>query len=231
MTTFGLPKWHSGKETCRRLKRCGFDPWVRKIPWRRKWPPTPVLLLMTPWTAAHQASLSFTISQSLLKLMSIELGMPSNHLILCRALLLLLSIFPNIRVFSNKSVLHISWLKYWTFSFIISPSNEYSGLLSFRIDWFDLLEVQGTLKRLLQHHTSKASIFQHSAFFKKLQLSHLYMNTRKTTALTRWTFVSKVMSLLFNMLLRFVIAFLPGSKHLLFHGWSYHWQWFWGPRK
>ena len=138
-------------------------------------------VVVTPWTAAHQASLSFTISQSLLKLMSIELVMPSNHLILCRALLLLLSIFPNIRVFSNKSVLHIRWPKYWSFSFIISPSNEYSGLISFRIDWFYLLEVQGTLKSLLQHHTSKASIFWHSAFFM-IQLSHLYMNTGKITA-------------------------------------------------
>ena len=137
--------------------------------------------VVTPWTAAHQASLSFTISQSLLKLMSIELVMPSNHLILCRALLFLLSILPNIRVFSNKSVLHIRWLKHWSFSFIISPSNEYSGLISFRIDWFYLLEVQGTLKSLLQHHTSKASIFRHSAFFM-IQLSHLYMNTGKITA-------------------------------------------------
>ena len=137
--------------------------------------------VVTPWTAAHQASLSFTISQSLLKLMSIELVMPSNHLILCRALLFLLSILPNIRVFSNKSVLHIRWPKHWSFSFIISPSNEYSGLISFRIDWFYLLEVQGTLKSLLQHHTSKASIFRHSAFFM-IQLSHLYMNTGKITA-------------------------------------------------
>ena len=155
--------------------------------------------LCTLWTAAHQASLSFTISWSLLKLMSIESVTPSNHLILCRPLLLLPSIFPSIRVFSNESVLCIRWPKYWSFSFSISPSNEYLGLLSFRIYWFDLLVVQGTLKSLLQHHSLKASILHCSAFFM-VQLSHPYMTTGKTIALTRWNFVSKVMSLLFIML-------------------------------
>src|SRR5574337_729093 len=146
--------------------------------------------------------------------MSIESVMPSNHLILCHPLLLLPSIFPSIRVFSNESVLHIRWPKYWSFSFSISPSNEYSGLISFRMDWFDLLVVQGTLKNLLQHHSSKASILWHSAFFM-VQLSHPHMITGKTIDLTRGTFVGKVMSLLFNMLFRFVIAFLPRSKCLL----------------
>ena len=141
--------------------------------------------------------------------------MPSNHLILCHPLLLLPSIFPSIRVFSNESVLRIKWPKYWSFNFSISPSNEYSGLISFRIDWLDLLAVQGTLKSLLQHHSSKTSIFQRLAFFI-VQLSHLYMTTGKTIALTRRTFVGKVTSLLFNMLSRLVIAFLPRSKHLNF---------------
>ena len=140
--------------------------------------------------------------------------MPSNHLILCHPLLLLPSIFPSIRVFSKESVLHIRWPKYWSFSFCISPSNEYSGLISFRMDWLDLLAVQGTLKSLLQHHSSKASILWHSAFFI-VQLSHPYMTTGKTIALTRWTFVGEVMSLLFNMLSILVIVFLPRSKHLL----------------
>ena len=158
-----------------------------------------VQLFATPWTAAHQASLSITNSQSLLKLMSVESVMPFNHLILCRPLLLPPSIFPSIRVFSNKSVLHMRWPKYWTFSFSISPSNKYSGLISFRMDWLDLLAVQGTLKSLLQHHSSKASILQQSAFFT-VQLSHLYMTTGKTIPLMRRTFVGKVMSLLFNML-------------------------------
>ena len=153
----------------------------------------------TPWTEAHQASLSITNSQSLLKLMSIELVMPSNHLILCRPLLLPPSIFPSIRVFSNESVLCIKWPKYWSFSFNISPFNEYSGLISFRIDCLDLIAVQRTLKSLFQHHSSKASILQHSGFFI-VQLSHPYMTTGKTTALTRWAFLDKVMSLLFNML-------------------------------
>ena len=145
-----------------------------------------VQLFATPWTAARQVSLSITNSQNLLKLISIESVMPSNHLILCRPLLLLPSIFPSIRVFSNKSVLHIMWPKYWSFSFSISLSSEYSGLTSFRIDWLDHLAVQGTLKNLLQHHSSKASILQHSAFFR-VQLSHPYMTTGKTIALTRRT--------------------------------------------
>ena len=149
--------------------------------------------LCTLWTAAHQASLSFTISWSLLKLMSIESVTPSNHLILCRPLLLLPSIFPSIRVFSNESVLCIRWPKYWSFSFSISPSNEYLGLLSFRIYWFDLLVVQGTLKSLLQHHSSKASILWHSTFFT-VQLWHIYMTTGKSIALTRWNCVCKVVS-------------------------------------
>ena len=140
--------------------------------------------------------------------------MPSNHLILCHPLLLLPSIFPSIRVFSNESVLHIRWPKFWSFSFNISPSNEYSGLISFRMDWLDLLAVQETLKSLLQHHSSKASILQCSAFFI-VQLSHPYMTTGETIALTRWTFVGKVMSLLFNMLSKFVVVFLPKSKCLL----------------
>ena len=140
--------------------------------------------------------------------------MPSNHLIFCRPLLLLPSIFPSIRVFSNESVLCIRWPKYWTFSFSISPSNEYSGLISFRMDWLDFLVVQGTLKSLLQHHSSKAPILQLSAFFI-VQLSHPFMTTGKTIALSGWTFVGKVMSLLFNMLSRFVIAFLPKNKHVL----------------
>ena len=146
--------------------------------------------------------------------MSIESVMPSNHLILCRPLLLPPSIFPSIRVFSNESVLRIRWPNYWSCSFNISPSNEYSGLTSFRMDWLDLLAVQGTLKSLLQHHSSKASILQHSAFFR-VQLSHPYMTTGKTIALTRWIFVGKVTFLLFNMLSRLVIIFLPRSKHLL----------------
>ena len=165
-----------------------------------------------PWTAAHQASLSITISWSLLKLMSIESVMPSNHLILCHPLLLP-SIFPRVRVFPSESTLRIRWPKYWSFSFSISSSNQYSGLISFRMDWLDLLAVQGTLKSLLQHHSSKASIFQFSAFFI-VQHSHPYMTTGKTKALTRWTFVSKVMSLLFNMLSRLVIVFHASSKHL-----------------
>ena len=167
---------------------------------------TSVRLFATPWTAARQDSLSITNSWSLLKLMSIELVMPSNHLILCHPLLLLPSIFPSVRVFSNESVLCIRWPKYWSFCFSISPSNKYSGLISFRMDWLDLLAVQGTLKSLLQHHSSKASILQHSAFFI-VQLSHPYMTTGKTIALTRGTFVGKVMSLLFNMLSRLVINF------------------------
>ena len=172
-----------------------------------------VRLFAIPWTAARQASLSITNSRSVLKLMSIESVMPSNHLILCRPLVLPPSIFPSIRVFSNESVLCLRWPKYWTFSFSISPSNEYSGLIYFRINWFDLA-VQGTLKSFLQYHSSKASILWHSAFFI-VQLSHPHMTTGKTIALTIWTLVGKVMSLLFNMLSRLVIAFLPRSKCLL----------------
>ena len=160
-----------------------------------------VWLFATPWTAAHQASLSITNSHSLLKLMSIESVMPSNHLILGHSLLLLPSIFPSIRIFPNESALCIRWPKYWSFSFSISPSNEYSGLISFRMDWLDLLAVQGILKSLLQHYSSKASILWRSAFCI-VQLSHSYMITGKTIALTRWTFVGKIMSLLFNMLSR-----------------------------
>ena len=156
----------------------------------------------TPWAAARQASLSITISRSLLKLKSIKLVMPSDHLIFCHPLLPP-SIFPSIRVLSNESVLHIRWPKYWSLSFSISLSNEYSWLISFRIDWLDLLAVQGTLKSLLQHQSSKASVLQCSAFFM-VQLSHPYVTTGKTIALTRWTFVGKVMPLLFNMLSRFV---------------------------
>ena len=140
--------------------------------------------------------------------------MPSNYLILCRPLLLPSSIFPSMRVFSSESVLHITWPKYWSFSFSISPSNEYSELISFRMDWLDLLAVQGTLKSLLQHYSSKASVLRHSAFFI-VQLSHPYITSGKTTALTRQTFVGKVMSLLFKIVSRLVIAFLPRSKHLL----------------
>ena len=173
-----------------------------------------VWLFATSWTAACQTSLSITNSWRLLKLMSLKSVMPFNHLILCCPLFLLLSIFPSIRVFSNDSVLCIRWPMYWSFSFSISPSNEYSGLISFRIDWFDLLTVQGTLKSLLQHHSSKASILWCSTFFI-VQLSHPYMTAGKTIALTRWTFVGIVMSLLLNMLSRLVIAFLPRSKRLL----------------
>ena len=175
--------------------------------------PQSYLTFATPWTAAQQASLSITNSQSLLILTSIESGTPSNHLILCRPFLLPPSIFPSIRIFSNETLVHIRWPKYWSFSFSISPSSEYSGLISFRIDWFDLLAVQGTLKNLLQHHSSKASILQHPAFFI-VQLSHQYMTTGKTIALTRQMLVGKAMSLFFNMLSRLSIAFLSRSKHL-----------------
>ena len=159
-----------------------------------------VQLFPTPWITARQAFLSIINSRSSLKLTSIKLVMPSSYLILCHPLLLLLLIPPSIRVFSNESTLCMRWPKYWSFSFSISPSNEYPGLISLRIDWLDLLAVQGTLKSLLQHHSSKASIFWHSVFFI-FQLSHLYMTTGKTIALTRRTFVGKVISLLFNMLL------------------------------
>ena len=169
-----------------------------------------IRLFVIPWTEAHQASLSITNSQSLLKLMSTELVMPSNHLILCcHPLLLLHSVLPSIRVFSSESALRIRCPEYWSCSFSLSPPNEHSGLMSFRMDWLDLLAVQGTLKSLLQHHSSKASILRRSAFFT-VQLSHPYMTTGKTIALTRWPLLTK----LFNMLSRLVIAFLPRSKCL-----------------
>ena len=172
-----------------------------------------VSTLCTPWTAAHQASLSITNFWIVLKLMPIESVMSSNHLTLCRPLILL-SIFPSIRVFSNESVLQIRWPKYWNFSFSISLSSEYAGLISFTKDWFGLLAVQGSLKSLLQHRSSKASILQRSAFFI-VQLSHPCMTTAKTISLTRQAFVSKVMFLLFNMLSRLAITFLPRSKCVL----------------
>ena len=172
-----------------------------------------VQFFANPWPAACQASLSITNSQTLLKIIFIKLVMPSNYLIPCCPLFHLPSIFPSIRVFSNESVLHIRWPKYWSFSFSISPFNEYSGLISFRIDWFDLA-IKESLKSLLQHHSSKASILQHSTFFMVL-LSNLYKSTGKTIVLARRTFTGKVMSLLFNMLSRLVIAFLPRSKCLL----------------
>ena len=168
---------------------------------------------LLPHGLQHARRLSITNSWTLLKLMSLTLVRPSNHLILCHPLLLPPSIFPS-KVFSNELVLHMGWPKYWSFSFSLSPSNEYSGLISLRMDWLDLLAVQGTLRSLLQHHSSKASILQCSAFFI-VQLSHPYMTTGKTIALTTWTFVGKVMSLLFNILSRLVIAFFPRSKHLL----------------
>ena len=173
-----------------------------------------VWLSASPWFAAHQASLSITNSQSLPKLMSIESMMSSSHLIFCHPLLLLPPTPPSIRVFSNESTLRMRWPKYWSFSSSISLSKEHPGLISFRMDWLDLLAVQGTLKSLLQHHSSKASILRRSAFFTA-QLSHPNMITGKTIALTRWTFVGKTMSLLFNMLSKLVITFLPRSKHLL----------------
>ena len=175
----------------------------------------------TPWTAACQASLFLTISWSLLKFMSIESVMPSNHIVLCQPLPLLPSLFPSIRVFSSESALHIRWPKVLEVQLHHQSSNEYSGLISFKIDWFDLLAVQGILKSLLQYHSLKASILQHSAFLIS-QLSHPYTTTGKTIALTRWTFVGKVMSLLFNMLPRFVRASLPRSKHLLISCPSHH---------
>ena len=176
-----------------------------------------VRLFATPWITACQTSLSITNSQSLLKLMSIESVMPSSHLILCHPLLLLPPIPLSIRVFSNESTLHMRWPKYWSFSFSISPSNQYPGLISFRMDWMDLLAVQGALKSLLQHHSSKASILRRSAFFM-VQLSHPYMTTGKTIALMRQSFVGKVMCLLFNMPSTLVLAFLPRSKRLLILG-------------
>ena len=173
-----------------------------------------VQLFRTPWIAALQASLSITNSRNSLRLTSIKSVMPSSHLILCRPLLLLPPIPPSIKVFSNKSTPHMRCPKYWSFSFSTIPSKEIPGLISFRMDWMDLLAVQGTLKSLLQHHSSKASILRRSAFFT-VQLSHPYMTTGKTIALIRWTFVGKVMSLLFNMLSRLITTFFPRSKHLL----------------
>ena len=167
-----------------------------------------------PMNRSTPGPLPINNSRSLPKFMSMELVMPSNHLILCPPLLLLPSIFPSIRVFSNESTLRIRWPKYWSFNFSIRPSSEHPGLISFRMDWLDLLVVQGTLKSLLQHHSSKSSILLHSAFFI-VQLLDPYMTTGKTIALTRWTFVNKVMFLLFNMLSRLVITFLPRSKRLL----------------
>ena len=172
-----------------------------------------VQFFATPWTAAHQTSLSITNSRSSLKLTYVESVMPSSHLILCHPLLCLPSIPPSIRVFSNESTLRMRWPKYWSFSFSISPSNEYLGLISLMIDWMDLLAVQGTLKSLLQNHSSKVSILRHSTFI--VHLSHPYMTTGKTIALTTGRFVDKLMSLLFNMLSSFLTAFLPRRKHLL----------------
>ena len=189
-----------------------------------------VWFFATPWIAARQASLSITNSQSSLKLTSIDLVMPSSHLIICRPLFLLPPIPPSIRVFSNESTLRMRWPKYWSFSFNIIPSKEHPGMISFRMDWLDLLAVQGALKSLLQHHSSKASILRRSAFFM-VQLSHPYMTTGKTIALTRWTFVGKVMSQLLNMLSRLVITFLSRSKRLLISGCSHHLQWFWSLKK
>ena len=205
--------------------------WKNIAHWRREWQITSVFLpwelhvssvqslsrvqlFVTSWTAVYQASLSIANFQSFIKLLSIKSVMPSNNLILCHPLLLLPSIIPIIRVFSNESILRSRWPKFWSFSFGISPSNEHPGLICFRMAWLDLLAVQGTLKSLLQHHSSKASILQCSAFFT-VQLSHPYMTTGKATALTKQTFVSKVMSLLFNMLSRLVITFLPRSRCLL----------------
>ena len=189
-----------------------------------------VRLFATPWIAAPQAFLFITISRSSLRLTSIESVMPSSHLILCCPLLLLPPISPSIKVFSNESTLRMTWPKYWSFSFSIIPSKEIPGLISCRMGWLDLLAVQGTLKSLFQHHSSKASIFQCSAFFT-VQLSHPYMTTGKTIALTRRTLVGRVMSLLLNMLSRLVITFLPKSKRLLTHGFSHHLQWLWSPPK
>ena len=190
-------------------------------------------LCLTLWDPVDYSLPGFPMHHQLLGLdhpMSIESVMPTNHLILYCLLLLQPSIFPGIRVFSKESVLHISWPKYWSFSFSISPSNEYSRLISFGIDWFDLLAVRGILKSLLQNHNSKASILQRSAFFM-VQISHPYMTTGKPIASTRQNFEDKVMSLLFNMLSRFAIAFLPRSKRLLISWLSHHLQWFWSPGK
>ena len=189
-----------------------------------------VLLFVAPWIAACQTSLSISNFRSLLKLMSIESVMPSSRLIPYRPLLLTPPIHPSIRVFFNESALCMRWPKYWSFSFSISPSNEHPRLISFRMGWLDLLAVQGTLRILLQHHSSKASVLWHSAFFT-VQLSHPHMTTGKTIALTRWTFVGKVTSLLFNMLSRLIITFLPRSKCLSISWLQSHLQWFWSPPK
>ena len=190
-----------------------------------------VQLFETSWTTACQASLSITNSPSWLKLiMSIESMMPSNHLILCYPLLLLPSIFPSIRIFFSESVHCIRWPWYWSFSYSIRPSSEYSGLIAFRTGWLDLPAVQGTLKRLLQHHSSKASILQHSAFFI-VQLSHPYMTTGKTMALTRWTFVGKVRLCFLIYCLVWSQLFFQGVSIFSFHGCSHHLQWFWSPKK
>ena len=192
-------------------------------------PPSRVWFLATPWPAAHQSSLSLTISQSLLRFVFIALVMPSSHLILWHPLLLLPSIFPSIRDFSNESSVCIRWPKYCSFSFSISPSGEYSGLISLKIDSFDLLAFQGTFRSFLQHHSSKASILWCSAF--TAQLLQPYETTGKTMALTIQTFVNRVMSLLFNTLSRFVIAFLPSSNHLLISWLQHCLQWSWSPRR
>jgi len=197
---------------------CGqliYDKWAKIIQWLSSVQLlSPMQLFATPWITARQAFLSITNFQTSLRLTSIESVMPSSHLILCHPLLLLPPIPPSIRVFSNESTLCMRWPKYWSFSFSISPSNEHPGLISFKMDWLDLLAVQGTLKSLLQHHSSKASILQCSAFFT-VQLLQPYMTIGKTISLTRWTFVGKVKSLLFNMLPMLVITFLPRSKRLL----------------
>ena len=189
-----------------------------------------VQLFVTPWIAACQVSLSVTNSRSSLKLMSIELVMPSSYLILCRPLLLLPTIPSSIRVFSDESALLMRWPKDWSFSFSISPSNEHPELISFRTDWLDLPAVQGTLKSLLQNHSSKTSILRHSACFT-VQFSHLYMTTGKTIALTRWTFAGKVTSLLFNIISRLVIICFQVVSVSSFHGCNHHLWWFWSPKK
>ena len=189
-----------------------------------------VRLFVIPWNRAHQASLSITNFWSSFNLMPIELVMPSKHLILCHSLFLLPPIPPSIRVFSNESALRMRWPKYWSFNFSISPSNVHPGLISFRMDWLDFLAVQAIPKSLFQHHSSKASILRHSAFFT-VQLSHPYMTTGKTIALTRRTFVGKIMSLLLNMLSSVVITFLPRISVFQFHGCNHHLQWFWSPPK
>ena len=194
---------------CNCCQGSGFDAFFSSVQSLSRVP-----LFATPWITARQASLSITNSRSSLRLTSTESVMPSGHLILCHPLLLLPPIPPSIRVFSNESTLHVRWPKYWSFSFSIIPSKEHPGLISFRMDWLDLPAVQGTLKSLLQHHSSKASILRCSAFFT-VQLSHPYMTTGKTIALTRWTLVGKVMLLLLNILSKLLITFLPRSKPFL----------------